>query len=178
MTTLAVELRFPAAPITSLLKRISKAIEEFYYSKLFLTNQAYGGSEIWRGWLELGFHVAIFSSPPGVSAADRIRIRTRAPSRTPVLSAAASNADALKDLESVLQLVDEIRPSLTGKSRDARDSAFADSDFGRQLVAPVVETLERQNLEAAEIDEFRAMLRRGFDALTNDEIQSMTLTLS
>jgi hypothetical protein len=42
----------------------------------------------------------------------------------------------------------------------------------------VVETLKRHGFEASEIDEFRAMLRRGFDALTNDEIESMTLTLS
>jgi hypothetical protein len=178
MTTLAVELTFPSAPITSLLKRISKGIEEFYYAKLFLTNDAYGGAEIWRGWLQLGFHVAIFSPPPGVSAADRIRIRTKAPSRTPVLSAEASNTDALKDLESLLQLVDEMRPSLAGKSQDARASALEASDFGRQLVAPVVETLKRHNFDASEIDEFRAMLRRGFDALTNDEIQSMALMLS
>src|SRR5262249_43644897 len=118
------------------------------------------------------------SPPPGVSAADRIRIRTKAPSRTPVLSAEASNTDALKDLESLLHLVDEVRPSLLAKGRDARASALQDSDFGRQLVAPVVETLKRHGFEASEIDEFRTMLRRGFDALTNDEIQSMTLTLS
>jgi hypothetical protein len=178
MTTLAVELTFPSAPITSLLKRIGKGIEEFYYAKLFLSSKAYDGPEIWRGWLELGFHVAIYSPPPGVSVADRIRIRTKAPSRSPVLSAEAHNTDALKDLESVLQLVDEIRPSLAGKPQDARASAFDDSDFGGQLVAPVVETLKRHTLEASEIDEFRAMLRRGFDAITNDELQSMTLTLS
>ena len=178
MTTLAVELTFPSAPITSLLKRIGKGIEEFYYAKLFLSSKAYDGPEIWRGWLELGFHVAIFSPPPGVSATDRIRIRTKAPSRTPILSAEASNTDALKDLEALLQLVDEIRPSLPGKGQDARDSAFDDSDFGRQLVAPVIENLKRHTFEASEIEEFRAMLRRGFDAITNDELQSMTLTLS
>jgi hypothetical protein len=178
MTTLAVELTFPSAPISSLLKRINKGIEEFYYAKLFLTNDAYGGAKIWRGWLDLGFHVAIFSPPPGVSAADRVRIRTKAPSRTPVLSAEASNADALKDLQSLLQQVDEIRPSLGGKSPDARVSALEDSDIGRQLVGPVVENLKRHNFEASEIDGFRAMFQRGFDALTNDEIQSMTLMLS
>jgi hypothetical protein len=178
MATLAVELTFPSAPITSLLKRIGKGIEEFYYANLFRTNKAYDRPEIWRGWLELGFHVAIFSPPPGVLAADRIRIRTKAPSRTPVLSAEASNTDALKDLESLLHLVDEVRPTLLGKGQDARASALEDSDFGRQLVAPVVETLKRHGFEASEIDEFRAMLRRGFDALTNDEIESMTLTLS
>jgi hypothetical protein len=42
----------------------------------------------------------------------------------------------------------------------------------------VVQTLKRHNFNAAEIDQFRAMLRRGFDAITNDEIQSMTLNLS
>jgi hypothetical protein len=178
MATLAVELSFPSAPITSLLKRIGKGIEEFYYAKLFLTNKGYEGSEIWRRWLDLGFHVAILSPPPGVSAADRIRIRTKAPSPTPVLSAEASNVDALKDLESVLQLVDEIRTSLAGKSEEARAGAFEDSDFGRQLVAPVLETLKRYNFETFEIDEFKGMLRRGFDAITYDEIQSMTLTLS
>ena len=178
MTTLAVELTFPSAPITSLLKRISKGIQEFYYAELFLANDAYAGPEIWRRWLELGFHVAIFSPPPGVSAADRIRIRTRAPSRTPVLSAEASNTDALKDLESLLQLIDEARPGLAGKSQDARASAFEDSDLGLRLVAPVVEILNRHNFEASEIDGFRAMLRRGFDATTNDQIRAMTLTLS
>ena len=178
MTTLAVELTFPAAPITSLLKRISKGIEEFYYAKLFLSNKAYDSPEIWRGWLELGFHVAIFSPPPGVSATDRIRIRTKAPSRTPILSAESSDTDALKDLEALLQLVDETRPSLAGKGQDARNSAFDDSAFGRQLVAPVIETLKRHTFEASEIEEFRAMLRRGFDAITDGDIQSMTLTLS
>jgi hypothetical protein len=178
MTTLAVELTFPSAPITSLLKRISKGIEEFYYAKLFLTNPAYDRPDIWRGWLELGFHVAIFSPPPGVSAVDRIRIRTKAPSPTPVLSAEASNTDALKDLESLLQQVDAVRPTLSGQRPDARASALEDGDIGRQLVAPVVATLQRHNFEASEIDEFRAMLGRGFDAFTNDELQSMTLTLS
>jgi hypothetical protein len=128
--------------------------------------------------LALGFHVAIFSPPPGVSGPDRIRIRTKAPSRTPVLTAQAANSDALKDLESLLQLVDEARPRLAGKGPDARDAALEDSEFGRQLVSPVVETLEGHHFDASEINEFRAMLRRGFEAVTNEEIQSVTLTLS
>jgi hypothetical protein len=178
MATLAVELTSASAPITSLLKRIGKGIEEFYYAELFLTNSAYDRPEVWRGWLELGFHLAIVSPPPGVSPADRIRIRTKAPSLRTVFSAEASNTDALKELESLLQLVDEVRPSLAGKTEDARANALQKSDVDRQLVEPVVQTLERYNFNATEIDDFRAMLWRGLNAITNDEIQSMTLTLS
>src|SRR5262249_37408790 len=161
MTTLAIELSFPSAPITSLLKRMGKGIGQFYYAKLFVSSKAYDQPAIWRGWFELGFHVAIFSPPPGVGAADRIRIRTRAPSRPPILSAESANTDALKDLESLLQLVDEVRPSLAGQDDAARAAALPGSDFGRQLLVPVLDALKRHHSDAAEIEGFGSMLTRG-----------------
>src|SRR5262249_6942327 len=116
--------------------------------------------------------------PPGVGAADRIRIRTKAPSRTPVLSAESANADALKDLETLLQLVDEERRSLAGQDDGARAAALPETDFGRQLLVPVLDALTRHHFDATEIEGFSSMLARGFVALTNDEIESMTLSIS
>ncbi len=178
MTTLAAELTFPDTPITSLQKRMSKGLEQLYYASLFLKSAAYKGPEIWRSWLEQGFHVTIFSPPRGTAPGDRIRVRVKAASTTPVMSVEGSNADALKDLESLVQVIDGLRPGLAGKGDDARVAALREGALGRQLVGPLTETLQGNGFEAEEIDEYLAMLQRGFDALTNDDISAIELTLS
>jgi hypothetical protein len=178
MTTLAVRLTLPAAPITSLQKRMTKGVEHLYYVKLFLTSPAYEGPTIWRDWLEMGFHVAIADPPRGTAAGDRVRVRTKAPSRTPVVSAEATNTDALKDLESVLRAVDAARAGVRGKDDSGRDAAMRQGEFARLVVDPLVASLQRQGFEAAEVDQYLAMLQRAFDALTNDDITSIELTLS
>ena len=178
MAALDVELTFPAAPITSLQKRIAKGIEQLYYAKLFLTSPAYSDGAIWRRWLDLGFHVTIFSPPPGTVAGDRVRVRLRAPSRTPHVSVTGDNVDALKELESLLRTVDGLRPSVAGADAAARRAALRGGDLGRLVVDPLVETLGRLGFDPAETDAFVAMLQRGFDALTDDSITEIDVALT
>ncbi len=178
MAVLAAEIAFPAAPITSHQKRIAKGIEQLYYTRLFLTSPTYSDGEVWRRWHEMGFHLAIFSPPPGTAEGDRIRVRLRAPSRTPVVSVTGANAEALKDLESLLVVVDAIRPSLSGKDESERVAALRDGELGHLLMQPLVEVLTRLGLKASAIDAFVAMLQRGFDALTSDEITSIDISVS
>ncbi len=178
MAVLAAEIAFPAAPITSHQKRIAKGIEQLYYTKLFLTSPTYSDGEVWRRWHEMGFHVAIFSPPPGTAEGDRIRVRLRAPSRTPVVSVTGANADALKDLESLLAVVDAVRPSLTEKGDEDRVEALREGELGQLVVQPLVDALTRLGLKPSVIDDFVAMLQRGFDALTSDEITAIDLSLS
>lgn len=178
MAVLAAEIAFPAAPITSHQKRIAKGIEQLYYTKLFLTSPTYSDGVVWRRWHEVGFHVAIFSPPPGTAETDRVRVRLRAPSRTPVVSVTGANADALKDLESLLAVVDAIRPSLAGKDDVERAAAMREGELGHLIVRPLVDVLTRLGLKASAIDDFVAMLQRGFDALTSDEITAIDISLS
>jgi hypothetical protein len=178
MAVLAVEFTFPAAPITSLQKRIAKGIEQLYYTRLFLTSSAYSDGDIWRRWHGMGFHVAIFSPPPGTRASDRVRVRLRAPSRTPLVSVTGANVEALKDLESLLGVVDGNRPSVAGKSDAERAAALRDGELGRVVLQPLVDALGRLGLEASDIDDFVRMLQRGFDALTEDEITAIDVSLS
>lgn len=178
MAVLAVELTFPAAPITSLQKRIAKGIEQLYYTKLFLSSPTYTDGGIWRRWHLQGFHVAIFSPPPGTKAGDRIRVRLRAPSITPVVSVTGSNTHALEELRSLLEMIDEVRPSVAGGSAADRAAAMRESELGRVVVKPLEETLGKLGFERSEIDDFAAMLQRGFDALTDDEITSIDVSLT
>jgi hypothetical protein len=177
MTTLAVRLTLPAAPITSLQKRMTKGVEHLYYVKLFLTNPAYEGPTIWRDWLEMGFHVAIADPPRGTAVGDRVRVRTKAPSRTPVVSVEATNTDALKDLESVLRSVDAARGSARGKDDAGRGAAMRQGEFARLVVDPLVATLEKHGFEADDVNQYLAMLQRAFDALTDDGITSIELSV-
>jgi hypothetical protein len=178
MAVLAAEISFPAAPITSHQKRIAKGIEQLYYTKLFLTSPTYSDGDVWRRWYEMGFHVAIFSPPPGTTESDRIRVRLRAPSRTPVVSVTGANTDALKDLESLLEEVDAIRPSLAGKDDAARAAVLREGELGHLVVQPLVDVLTRLGLKESARDAFVAMLQRGFDALTSDEITAIDLSLA
>jgi hypothetical protein len=178
MTTLAVRLTLPAAPITSLQKRMTKGVEHLYYAKLFLTSTAYQGPTIWRNWLEMGFHVAIADPPPGTAAGDAVRVRTRAPSRTPVVSVEGANTDSLKDLESALRAVDGARAGLRGKNDGDRVAAMRQGEFARLVVDPLVATLQKQGFNAGDIGQYLAMLQRAFDALTDADITSIELSIS
>ena len=178
MTTLAVRLTLPAAPITSLQKRITKGVEHLYYAKLFLTSPAYDGPTIWRNWLVMGFHVAIADPPPGTAAGDAVRVRTRAPSRTPVVSVETTNTDSLKDLESVLRAVDGARTALHGKNDADRGAAMRQGEFARLVVDPLEATLQKHGFNAGELDQYLAMLQRAFDALTDADITSIELSIS
>jgi hypothetical protein len=169
MAVLVVELAFPNAPITSLQKRIEKGIEQLYYAKLFVTSPTYEGPGIWRNWIDHGFHVATFSPPPGTERADRVRVRLKAPSPTPVVSVEGANTDALKDLESLVRLVDAARGA---------GSSLRDGELGRALVIPVVETLQGHGFDSSEVDAFVAMLQRGYDALTDEGITGIDVRLS
>jgi hypothetical protein len=178
MTTLAVRLTLPAAPITSLQKRMTKGVEHLYYAKLFITSPAYEGPTIWRNWLEMGFHVAIADPPPGTAAGDRVRVRTKAPSRTPVVSVEAANTDALKDLESVLRSIDAARAGVRGQDDTGRGAAMRQGEFARLVVDPLVARLQKDGFEAGQIDQYLAMLQRAFDALTTDEVTSIELSVT
>jgi hypothetical protein len=178
MTALAVDVTFPSAPITSLQKRLAKGIEQLYYARLFATSPAYADGAVWRRWYDMGFHVAIFDPPPGTLPADRIRVRLRAPSPTPHVSITGDNAGALKDLESLLRAVDGARTTVAGKGEDARAAALRDGELGRTVVQPVVDKLGSLGFEPAEVDDFVAMLQRGFDALTDDGITAVATTVS
>jgi len=178
MTTLAVRLTLPAAPITSLQKRMTKGVEHLYYVKLFLTSPAYEGATIWRDWLEMGFHVAIADPPRGTAPGDRVRVRTKAPSQTPVVSVEGTNIDALKDLESVLRAVDAARAGVRGMDDPGRGAALRQGEFARLVIDPLIATLEKHGFEANEVDRYLAMLQRAFDALTNDEITSIELSVT
>jgi hypothetical protein len=178
MAVLSVELSFPAAPITSLLKRITKGIEHLYYVKLFLTNPAYRGPQIWRAWLDLGFHLATYSPPPGTARADRVRVRTRAPSRVPIVSLQNSNTDALKGLGSVLCSIDQIRSEFAGKIGCEDAGMWSDSNFGRQTLIPLLEILHEYAFEPSAVEEYETMVHRAVEALTNKEILTVELTQS
>jgi hypothetical protein len=175
---LAVEITLPHAPITSLQKRMVKGVEQLYYAKLFLSNPAYDQASTWRGWLDQGFHVATYSPPPAASRADRVRVRVKAPSPRPVFSLEGANTDALKDLDALLHAIDAARPSLAGGGEEARNQALHDGEVNRLITAPLAETLQRQGFTAGEIDAYRTMLERGFDALTDDKVQSIEATLT
>jgi hypothetical protein len=178
MAVLDVDLSFPHAPITSLQKRIAKGIEQLYYTKLFLTSPAYADGEIWVRWHDLGFHVAIFDAPPGTLVGDRVRVRVRAPSPTPHVSVTGDNAAALSDLESLVQTVDAARASVHGVGADGRAAALRDGDLSREIVQPLVDAVRAAGLDDAAVDDYRAMLQRGFDALTDDSVQSISVTVS
>jgi hypothetical protein len=178
VAVLAVEITLPHAPITSLQKRMVKGVEQIYYAKLFLSNPAYDQASTWRGWLDQGFHVATYSPPPAASSADRVRVRVKAPSPKPVFSLEGTNTDALKDLDALLQAIDATRPALAGGGEQARNKALHDGEVNRLLTAPLAETLERYGFTGNEIDAYHTMLERGFNALTDDNIQSIEATLT
>jgi hypothetical protein len=178
MAVLDVDLSFPHSPITSLQKRIEKGIEQLYYAKLFLASPSYADGDVWRRWHERGFHVAIFSPPPGTLSGDRIRVRLRAPSPTPQVSVTGTNLDALHDLESMLQSIDAVRPGLVGGGSDARATALRDGDLGGVVVQPLVEAVGTAGLDGDAVDDYLAMLQRAFDALTDDSISSIRISLS
>jgi hypothetical protein len=178
VSTLVVDLVFPAAPITTLLKRMQKGIEQFYYASLFVRSPRYEQSSIWQDWLDVGFHIAIVDAPPGTAPEDRIHLSLRFPSATPVVTIRGANAEALKHLQSLLELVDGVRPGLAGLDDDVKADALRSGPVADELVQPVLAALERHGLTEVQRDQYFAMLRRGFLALQNDSLKSMTLSLS
>jgi hypothetical protein len=95
-----------------------------------------------------------------------------------VFSLQGTNTDALKDLDALLHAIDAPRPSLAGGGEQARYEALYYSEVNRLLTAPLAETLGRHGFTANEIDAYHTMLERGFDALTDDNIQSIEATLT
>ena len=159
MAVLTVELTFPAAPITSLLKRIEKGVGDLYYANLLLGSPAYADGAVWRPWLDRGFHMAIFDPPPGVGRADRVRVRVKAPSRTPVVSVEGSNVAALEELGELLRGV-------------------ADGEVERRVLGPLAGRLGGLGFSEHEVDQFRGMLQRAVDALSARDLQSIDLVLA
>jgi hypothetical protein len=159
VSVLTVELTFPAAPITSLLKRIEKGVGDLYYVNLLLGSPAYAASDVWRRWYERGFHVAIFDPPPRVEPSDRVRVRVKAPSRTPVVSVEGSNVGALEELGGLLRGV-------------------ADGEVERRVLQPLAERLDGLGFTEPEVEQFRRMLQRAVDALTAKDLQSIDLALT
>lgn len=159
MAVLTVELTFPAAPITSLMRRIEKGIEDLYYVNLLLDRPSYAVGDVWRRWYERGFHVAIFDPPPGVEPSDRVRVRVKAPSRTPVVSVEGSNVGALEELRGLLRGV-------------------AEGEVERQVLQPLVERLGGLGFTESEVERFRGTLQRAVDALTAKDLQSIDLALA
>src|SRR5207248_1426345 len=98
---------------------------------------------------DMGFHVAIFDPPPGTSPGDHLRVRVKAPSATPVISAESANGDALKDLASVLELVNAAR------------AGAGDTELQRVVVDPVLTAVWTHGPEPGDVDVVEAALRRG-----------------
>jgi hypothetical protein len=178
MSTLVVDLVFPAAPVTTLLKRMQKGIEQFYYASVFVQSPRYEASSIWQDWVDVGFHIAIVDAPPGTAPEDKIHLSLRFPSATPVVTIRGANTEALKHLQSLLESVDGMRSGLAGIDDDAKVDAMRSGPVADELVQPVLAALERHGLTESERDQYLGMLRRGFLALENDSLKSMTLTLS
>jgi hypothetical protein len=159
VAVLTVELTFPAAPITSLLKRIEKGVGDLYYASLLLDSPAYSTGDVWRQWYGRGFHLAIFDPPPGVEKSDRVRVRVKAPSRTPVVTMEGSNVGALEELEGLL-------------------GGVAEGEVDRRVLQPLVERLGGLGFTEPEVEQFRRMLQRAVDALTTKDLQSIDLALA
>jgi len=177
MAVLTAQLTFPHAPITSLQKRMVKGVEQLYYAKLFLTTSAYDNAAMWRRWREQGFHVATFDPPPGTVRSDRLRVRLRAPTPTPTVSATSDNVDALKQLRALLEQVDALRPELARKTPAERNEIIGRSELNRVLLAPLAARLAAHNLTDEEIRDFGEMLRRGINALTDDDVSAISISV-
>lgn len=174
---LVVQLKHAHAPVSTLQLRISKAVEQFYYLTLFSTTKTYDSPEVWRDWLEMGFNVAIKEAPPGTAANDKVKITVHPPMTAPEIFVEGSNQTALQRLRQLLENIEAVRPSLTGKSEDVRAETLIKGAVGKTLAQPVVDALLRHGFRPDEVDSYLTMIRRGLLALTHDEVQSVKVSL-
>ena len=68
-------------------------------------------------------------------------------------------------------------PALRGKDDAGRGAAMRQGEFARLVVDPLVATLQSDGFEADEVNQYLAMLQRAFDALTNDGVTSIELSV-
>ena len=175
--TLAVTVSHRRTPISTQQIRLAKGVEQFYYVLLFTNDPAYDRPEIWRDWLEMGFHVAIKSPPPGTAPADRLKVDVRSAAKAPEISASSANAGALRRLGALLERIDRVRTSLAGVAAPERTQALLrDSAIEEQLTGPLRESLKRHGTDAAGVDRYMAMLVRGLLAFTDDEVISIGMS--
>jgi hypothetical protein len=156
--------------------RFCKGIEQFYYALLFMSEPyTQAGAQPWRSWLRLGFHLATRQPPPDAAPADRLLIDTR-PGRNFEVIVSSSNRKVLDQLRGLLGELDRVRERLTAADDEGRLARIrAEPKIDAVLIAPMRQSLERNEIPAEGVDAFMHMINRGLLALCDGQIESIAV---
>lgn len=177
MPKVVLSFKMPQAPVSTLMKRMEKGVEQFYYAGLFARSSDYDQSKLWTEWLERGFNIAIFSPPPSTRPEDAVHVSVRdVPSATPSVWLVGGNAEGIKNVQLTLEAIESVRTSLQGKDDEAKLAATQSTAVAQQLFQPVASALVSAGVSKEGQQAYAAMLQRGFLALTNDIIETVTIS--
>jgi hypothetical protein len=160
--------------------RFNKGVEHLYYALLYSTDPAYqDNAEVWRSWLDIGFHLAVKVTPRGTRPQDALHVRYVSNGKAPEFHGAGGNPEVLKRLQQLIQDVDSLRATLAGMDADRKAQALVENpQVNTQLIAPLTASLNKAKLRPDEIDQFMSMIKRGLLALTHDDVTHATVSLN
>ena len=175
MPSLELVINSRRMPYSTLFSRWMKAPEHLYYLLLFSTNHSYANSaDAWRSWLQVGFNLAVKDAPPAAAKPHRIRVTVGHQWRRIEISIDGGDRKTLADLEHLLQTIEKLRPSVTGREDTERATTLmADKEINAQLMSPLKQTFKACSLRVDEVEALRRPLAQALYALTDDYITSL-----
>jgi hypothetical protein len=178
MATLTVTLNAERMPNSTQLFRQAKAVEHLYYANLYRTAPYSGSPDAWLAWLQMGFAAGL-KEPPASRREDRLHRTVRSEGKLTEICVSTSNEEALRTLFGLLRDLEDLRPSVAGKSDAERVKALeASNPIQTELVKPLVDALRHAALRKAEVENFAEMVDVALASLTDNEIVSADLSFS
>ena len=180
MSKLCVILSHNRAPVGTQQIRFTKGVEQLYYALLFATSPVYKDRpEIWKTWLDIGFHVAVRVPPPATAHDDKLHVAFVSNGKAPEFHGESSNEIVLEKLRGLVLAVEAFRRGARGHGNESRDEAImGHGRVASDLVKPLLASLQKAALRSDEIEQYLYMVRRALSALTHDDVIETNVSLN
>lgn len=172
MATMTVSMDTRRVLLGTSMRRIQKGIEHLYYLVLFSRDSAYAGkAEAWRAWLRQGLNMNVRAAPPKARDEDRYIESISYGSRSLDIRANAGNQDALARVQAIMEEIERMRSTLTGKSDEEKATTLLTNErIATTVVGPVEDAIKRAGLLPDEAAAFINLLRRALVFLVDDDV--------
>ena len=173
MATFLIDAKYTEAPGTPQMKRFDKAVEFVYYVMLFCDEYT-SEPDVWKSWLDMGFHTGIRNAPPGAKRPDRILLSTKPAGKHFEISVVGGNPRQITKLKNVLDAVESVRAATSQQSDDHRlGMLLKDVVVCQHVIEPLGKALSVAGVTGDGENEFSGMMKRSLLALTDRRIRQL-----